>query len=74
MSRAKTKKTSAPRKSSQGLDKVLFVRADQKLLDKLEELRQRRNDKTPGIVISRADVARSILWDGLARADEGESK
>ena len=71
MARAKAKKAAA-RKSAHGLDKVLFVRADQELLDKLEELRKRRNDKNPGMVISRADVARSILWEGLARAEGKE--
>jgi hypothetical protein len=52
-----------------GLDKVLFVRADQELLNRLDGLRRRRSERAPGVVISRADVVRSLLWEGLVRAE-----
>jgi len=35
-------------------------------LDKLEELRRDRSEKAPGIVFSKADVARAILWEAIA--------
>jgi hypothetical protein len=59
-----------PRKSPTGLDKVLFVRADKRLLDKLEKEWERRCERNPGMVISKADVARSLIWEGLARAEK----
>jgi len=70
---ASARKGGAPRKASEGLDKVLFVRANQELLDKLEELRRDRSEKAPGIVFSKADVARAILWEAIER-EEKENK
>jgi hypothetical protein len=64
------RKGGAPRKAAEGLDKVLFVRANQELLDKLEELRRERSERSPGIVLSTADVARSILWAAIERERE----
>jgi len=58
------------RKAPDGLDKVLFVRANQELLDKLESLRQRRNAQHRGITLSKADVARALLWDGIEREEK----
>jgi hypothetical protein len=55
----------APRKTPDGLNCVLFVRTNQELLDKLEELRRRRSESSRGVVLSTADVARSILWDAI---------
>jgi hypothetical protein len=60
-------KRARPRKGPDGLDKVLFVRANQDLLDKLNLLLERRLKENPGIVLSRADVARAILWDAVKR-------
>jgi hypothetical protein len=60
-------KGARPRKSPDGLDKVLFVRANQDLLDKLNLLLERRQRENPGVALSRADVARSILWEAVRR-------
>jgi hypothetical protein len=60
-------KRARSRKGPDGLDKVLFVRANQDLLNKLNLLLERRLKENPGIVLSRADVARSILWDAVKR-------
>ena len=64
------RKGGAPRKAAGGLDKVLYIRADQKLLDRLEELRRRKSEDSRGIVLSTADIARSILWDAVDRDDK----
>lgn len=66
-------KGSAPRKAVGGLDKVLYVRADQELLDKLEALRRRRSDDSRGVVLSTADIARSILWEAVERDDKEQA-
>jgi hypothetical protein len=60
-------KRARPRKGPDGLDKVLFVRANQDLLDKLNLLLERRQRENPGVALSRADVARAILWDAVKR-------
>jgi len=53
------------------LDRVLFVRVDQKLLDCLERLRQQQSAESRGLSISTADVVRSILWD-VIESEEGK--
>lgn len=68
---ATVRKGGPPRKAPDGLDKVLFVRANRELLEKLEQLRQQRSAKTHGIVLSTADVARAILWEAIER-EEGK--
>ena len=64
-------KGGVPRKSPEGLDKVLFIRANQELLDRLDRLRDRERRARPGVVLSRADIARTILWDALQRDELG---
>lgn len=54
----------APRKSAEGLDKVLYVRSDAALLAALDREGRRRNAK--GSRLSRSDVARILLWEALA--------
>ncbi len=66
-------KSGTPRKGPDGLDKVLFVRANQDLLDKLNMLLERRQRENPGLALSRADVARSILWDAVKREGLNEA-
>ncbi len=70
---ATARKGGAPRKAPDGLDRVLYVRTDQKLLDKLEELRRIQSEKTQGGVLSKADIVRALLWEGVERA-EGEKE
>lgn len=60
------RKGGAPQKEPDGLNKVLFVRASQALLDKLDELRRQRSEKTR-ITFSRSDLARAILWEAIER-------
>lgn len=66
-------KRGTPRKGPDGLDKVLFVRANQDLLDRLNMLLERRQRENPGLALSRADVARSILWDAVKREGLNEA-
>jgi len=68
----RARKGGAPRKAADGLNHVLYVRTNQELLDKLEDLRQQRSDETPGVVLSTADVARAILWEAVERVDGKE--
>lgn len=67
-SSSSSRKGGAPRKVPEGLDKVLFIRTNSELLDKLEELRRQRSSQQRGVVLSTADVARSILWEAIERA------
>jgi hypothetical protein len=66
------RKGGARPKAEGGLDKVLFVRANQDLLDRLEAMRARQSDATK-ITLSTADVARAILLAAIER-DEKESE
>lgn len=50
------------------LDKVLYVRCTQAMLDGLDRIRDKR--QRPGMVLSRASIARVLLWEALA---EGET-
>lgn len=59
-----------PRKAPGGLNKGLYIRTDQDLLDRLDELRVRQESKMPGIVLSRADIARAVLWDAINRSEK----
>jgi hypothetical protein len=72
MARRKSEKRTRPRKAPDGLDKVLFVRANQELLDKLNLLVVKRSQESPGVAFSRADIARSILWEAVRRERVGE--
>ena len=59
-------KGGAPRKSPDGLDQVLYVRADQALIDALEERLTKRRKANRGQTLSRADLVREILWSELS--------
>ncbi|WP_437298199.1 hypothetical protein [Sorangium sp. So ce426] len=52
---------------------MLFVRTNQELLDKLNLLLERRQRENPGVALSRADVARAILWDAVRREGLNEA-
>lgn len=45
--------------------KVLYLRVPQTLLDGLEELRKKREERDKGVEITTSDVARSILWKAI---------
>lgn len=71
---AARKKGGPPRKAPEGLNKALFIRANSALLDRLDQLCEQERKRRPGVVLSRADVARSILWDAINRSGKKESK
>lgn len=54
----------APKKPG-ALDKVLYVRADQALLDRLDAYANDQNKDHPGRTVSRADAARELLISKL---------
>ena len=56
----------AHRKAATGLNTALYIRVDEKLLEELDELRDQQ--KKPGIVLSRGDVVRNILWGAIEDA------
>lgn len=58
----KAQKRGAPPKVAGGLSKVLYVRANDDLLDALDALVEKERESRPGRVISRADVARDLLY------------
>jgi hypothetical protein len=47
------------------MNKVLFVRAPDDLLDALDEVVEREREARPGRTVSRADVARELLYAAL---------
>jgi hypothetical protein len=57
----------APRKSPDGLDKVLYVRSDAALLAALDREGKKRSPK--GAKMSRSDIARALLWEALTPKD-----
>jgi hypothetical protein len=59
-------KGGAPRKVPGGLTEVLYVRVDRQLLDDLDELRAEWS-RERGHVLSRADVVRALLREGVVR-------
>jgi len=54
----------APRKASGGLTRVLFVRCDQVLLDRLERARV-QIERDSGLTAGEADAARMLLDEAL---------
>jgi len=50
----------APRKSPGGLTKVLFVRVDSELREKIERLRRSKSEAL-GVTLSQADVVRMLI-------------
>jgi hypothetical protein len=55
----------APRKAEGGLNKVLYVRADDELLDALDQMAKTERAAHPGRTVSRADIARELLHMAL---------
>ena len=55
----------APRKAPNGLSRVLYVRASEELLAALDAKVAQERDAHPGRGVSRADVARELLYRGL---------
>ena len=57
----------APTKAPGGLPKVLFVRAQQDLLEALDRLVDEEREKHPGRGITRSDIARELLYRAVAK-------
>jgi hypothetical protein len=67
MAKSQAKRTGgAPQKAPGGLDRVLFVRADEDLLKKLEKLQERRS-KAAGVTLSQADVVRALVKEAVEK-------
>ncbi len=60
------KRPGAPRKAPGGLAHVLFVRVDKKFVRGFDALLADRRARSPGVTLSRSDVAREILWAAIA--------
>jgi hypothetical protein len=67
MEMRKEKEPGSPR---EGLKHIIFVRAEYSLIQALNERLQRERGLHPGQVISRSDLARRFLYEGLARERE----
>jgi hypothetical protein len=60
----------APPKFGDGLDKVLYIRVNDDLLRDLDRLTEQARCERRGRAISRADVAREILYRAVAGRDD----
>jgi len=59
-------KRSAPPKQEGGLNKVLFIRATSDLLTALDHLAAKQEAQVPGSRVSRAGIARILLYRAIA--------
>jgi hypothetical protein len=66
----KSRKKGAPPKVAGGLSKVLYVRASGDLLDALDALVEKERETRPGRTISRADIARDLLYQAVRTAKD----
>ena len=48
-------------KTPGGMDKVLYVRCGGSLLERLDQVAERWRAESPGMAVSRSDVARRLL-------------
>ncbi len=63
------RKGGAPLKAAGGLDRALFVRANDELLKKLARLQQIRS-KAASVTLSQADVVRALVHEAAEREVE----
>lgn len=61
----KIQKRGAPPKVAGGLTKVLYVRANSDLIDALDKATEKERVAQRGMSISRADIARNLLYEAL---------
>ncbi len=52
---------------SSGLSEVLYIRAPKGLVEGLDKLVAKERKLRPGVVVSRSDLVREILYEGLKR-------
>lgn len=69
-SKPEKKKRGAPTKASNGLNEVLFVRVSPDLIRRLDAAVERERTARPGRAVSRADVAREILYNGTKEHED----
>jgi hypothetical protein len=55
---------------SQGLNTILYIRASQDLIKKLDRLVRKERKANPGMTISRGDIVRQGLYFYLGYRDE----
>ncbi len=67
---SKRRSGGAPRKAPDGLSKVLYVRVPPDLLDALDAVVERERARHPGRGLSRADIARELLYEGAQKRSE----
>ena len=60
-----TQKRGAPSKVNGGLTRVLYVRATDDLIDALDKVVEKERVARRGLAVSRADIARSLLYEAL---------
>lgn len=63
-SKARKRTGGAPQKAKGGLDRALYVRANDELLKKLERLQHARS-KIARITLSQADVVRALVNEAI---------
>ena len=64
----KFQRKGAPPKVPGGFSKVLYIRANEDLLSALDAIAARERQEHPGRVISRADIAREMLYKAAKSA------
>jgi hypothetical protein len=65
MATNRTRRKGAPPKAVGGLSKVLYIRASEDLLDALDAIVEKERKVRPGLSLSRADVARDMLYQAV---------
>jgi hypothetical protein len=66
---APKRKGGAPQKVKGGLDRALFVRANDELLQKLERLQKLRSDAAK-VTLSQADVVRALVQEAFEKVEK----
>lgn len=65
METQKTQQHGAPPKVAGGLNRVLYIRAGSDLIDALDRVVEKERMARRGVAISRADIARALLYEAL---------
>lgn len=68
-----TKRRGAPPKVGGGVNRGIYVRLDEALVKLLDERVRLNQSSQRGYAISRADVIRELLYQGLAREAEDKN-
>lgn len=68
----KKRKRGAPEKVIGGLSEVIYIRADQALVNGIDVLLEKDRLGHPGRTLSRSDLIREILWRAVV--EDGENQ